>query len=90
LASGVHNNKTYYYVKWAGLQHAECTWECEDDINDDFQITKYKNRQIRPSPEMCQNLPKPAASEFSVYKNVPYHTYVIRIYFVIILNINSF
>lgn len=77
IASGVYNQKTYYYVKWCALQHMECTWECEDDINDDYQIMKYKSRQIRPTEEdlkiSAYNATHKSPSDFEQFTEVPYH-----------------
>jgi SNF2 family DNA or RNA helicase len=77
IASGAYNQKTYYYVKWCAQQHMESTWECEDDINDDYQIMKYKSRQIRPTEEdlkiSAYNSSHKSPSEFEQFTEVPYH-----------------
>jgi hypothetical protein len=75
LASGTHEGRTYYLVKWCGLQHADCTWECADDIRDDAQIQKYKARQVRPKKAALGPVHYPKPEEFEVLKSVPYHTY---------------
>jgi hypothetical protein len=55
------------------LQHIECTWECEDDLNDDAQIEKYRARQIRPSEDELKIPPHPSPSDFQVFTEVPYY-----------------
>lgn len=74
LAAGTYEDRTYYLVKWCGLQHADCTWECVDDINDDLQIQKYRARQVRPKKIYLGPVHVPKPDEFEVLKSVPYHT----------------
>ena len=43
-----------YLVKWAGLGYEHCTWETQEDINDDALIAEYKreNNMIPDEPDV--------------------------------------
>lgn len=67
-----------YLVKWKSLGYECCTWEREEDINDDRALEQYEKFSIPPSVRLlsskrCSAASRQSKADFRAYsdKNVP-------------------
>ncbi|KAK4530119.1 hypothetical protein CCYA_CCYA03G0976 [Cyanidiococcus yangmingshanensis] len=58
-----------FLVKWCSLGYDECTWEYEQEVQDDLKIQEFYERNKVPTESERKRLPRPSPSAYATLPN---------------------
>ncbi|GAM18730.1 hypothetical protein SAMD00019534_019050 [Acytostelium subglobosum LB1] len=65
------DNGVEYFIKWRGLSYVNCTWENDEDIDDDAAVAAYDDFINMPAQSQLAIRPRPAPSDWKEVKESP-------------------